>query len=178
MLDIKLDRRVAVVGCTGAGKSTLSARLAELIGAKHTQLDNLYHGPDWTPRPDDDFRQDVAEAVAEDAWVIDGNYANLRGEIWSRATTVIWLDYPLTTCFRRLLSRTIRRAATGEVICNGNRESWRQSFASSDSILLWAIRTHKKVRERTAVDLAKPEHAHLRIIHCQHPRDADAITLR
>ena len=178
MLDIELDRRIAVVGCTGAGKSTLSARLAELIGATHTQLDNLYHGPNWTPRPDNDFRQDVAEAVAEDAWVIDGNYANLRSEIWPRATTIVWLDYLLTTCFRRLLRRTIRRASTGEVICNGNRESWRQSFASSDSILLYQLQAFGRQRRRTAKDLAKPEHAHLRVIHCRRPRDADAITPR
>ncbi|QDT67784.1 topology modulation protein [Planctomycetes bacterium MalM25] len=178
MLDIELDRRIAVVGCTGAGKSTLAARLAVLIGASHTQLDNLYHGPNWTPRPDEDFRKDLMQTVSQEAWFIDGNYTAVRDQIWPRATTLIWLDYSLTTCLLRLVPRTVRRAARREIICNGNRETWRQSFASSDSILLWAIRTHKKIRERTAAYLAKPEHAHLRVIHCRRPRDADAITLR
>lgn len=178
MLNEASDRRLAVIGCTGAGKSTLAERIADEMGVGHIQLDDLYHGPNWTPRPHDVFRKDVAEVSTKQSWVIDGNYRVVRDLIWPRATTVIWLDYSLPTCFSRLLRRTWRRASTGESICNGNRESFRMSFASRDSILLYQLRAYRRQRRETSEDLAKPEFAHLRVIPCRHPRDADAVTLR
>src|SRR3990172_8915485 len=103
------DRRVAVVGTTGTGKSTLARHLAHRLTVPHVELDALYWGPNWTPVPADLFRQRAAQAVAADAWVIDGNYHVVRDLVWSRATTVVWLDYPLSLILARLLKRTGRR---------------------------------------------------------------------
>ena len=50
-------RRVLVAGTSGSGKSTLAARIADVLTVPHVEIDALFHGPDWTPRPS--FEQDV-----------------------------------------------------------------------------------------------------------------------
>ena len=46
-----VPRRVLVGGVTGAGKTTLARRIAEILDVPHTELDGLYHGAGWVPRP-------------------------------------------------------------------------------------------------------------------------------
>lgn len=43
-------RRVAVAGVSGVGKTTLARRIAAVAGIPHTEIDALFHGPDWTTR--------------------------------------------------------------------------------------------------------------------------------
>jgi adenylate kinase family enzyme len=48
-------QRVAVIGNSGLGKSTISAELARRIGAPHIELDAIRHRPGIAPprtRPD------------------------------------------------------------------------------------------------------------------------------
>jgi adenylate kinase family enzyme len=136
--------RVAVVGSSCSGKTTLARELANLLGASYIELDSVYWEADWKPRPEADFRQLVEEAVSADRWVVDGNYSVVRDLIWPRATAVVWLNYPFRLVFPRALSRTIRRAITREELYSGNRESLRKAFFSSDSILLWVITSFRR----------------------------------
>jgi hypothetical protein len=53
----------------------------------------------------------------------------------------------------RLLRRTIRRALTREDLWGtGNRETLGNAFFSRQSILLYALRTHRRNRDRFAID--------------------------
>src|SRR5688572_30807780 len=91
--------RVAVVGTSCSGKTTFARALAPRLGAPYTELDVLYWGPDWSPRPLDEFRARVEAAVSTPSWVIDGNYSIVRDLVWGRATTLIWLDFPFSLIF-------------------------------------------------------------------------------
>ncbi|MEN0111858.1 MAG: AAA family ATPase [Planctomycetota bacterium] len=167
--------RVAVVGSPGSGKTTLARRLAAEHGLRHVELDSVFFQPGtWEPRPTAEFRDEVARAVAEPRWVMDGNYRVARDLIWPRATTVVWLDYSLTVCFTRLLRRTIRRCWTREVLPHGARETWRTSFASGDSILLYLLRMHAVRRQKTAEALALPEFAGIDIVRVARPSAVEA----
>ena len=140
--------RVMVVGCSGSGKTTLARQLAQVLGASHIELDALYWLPHWIPRPTDEFRALVAMAVSQEHWVTDGNYSAVRDLVWSRATAIIWLNYPFPTVFRQVLRRTLRRTLTHEELFAGNHESWRRSFLSRDSILWWVITTFRRRRRQ------------------------------
>jgi adenylate kinase family enzyme len=120
------------------------------------------------------FRASAAEALGGAEWVVDGNYSMLRDLVWGRADTVVWLDYAFPVVMARLLWRTLRRAATREELWSGNRESWRLSFFSRDSILWWGITTYRRRRRAYPAQLELPEHAHLQVVHLRSPREADA----
>ena len=103
-------RRVSVVGTSGSGKTTLSRKLAAALDVPMLELDGVFHQPDWTPLPVEDFRHTVTEFVTgSDGWVVDGNYSAVRDLVWARADTVVWFDLPRYEVMRRLSWRTARR---------------------------------------------------------------------
>ncbi len=165
-------RRVSVVGTSGAGKTTVAARLAGVLGVSWVELDSVYHQADWTPLPSEEFRRRVAALADGPCWVIDGSYGMVRDIVWARADTVIWLDLPKRTVIRRLIWRTLRRAAGRVELWNGNRERWRNFFTWDDqeSVIAWAWHTHGSRRERYATALADPANSHLRVVRLRSPR--------
>ena len=137
-----------MVGNSGSGKSTLARALAVKLGVLYVELDAIFHQPDWTPLPEDEFRARVAAIVDRDRWVIDGNYRTIQPIVWQRADTVIWLDPPRWTVMRQIVWRTLRRAAGRVELWNGNRERWRNLFTldPQKSVIAWAWTSHAKNR--------------------------------
>ena len=167
----EVGSRISVVGTCGAGKTTVARALAKRLGFAHVELDALSWGPDWTMRPDDVFRAAVAAAAAGDRWVVDGNYSKARDIVWARADTVVWLDYSFPRVFSQLVWRTLRRAFTREELWHGNRESLRMSLLSRESILLWAIKTHRRRHREYSELLARPESKRIVVVRLRCPRE-------
>src|SRR5215831_17862957 len=103
--------RVVVIGTSCAGKTTFARALARLLSFPHIELDALHWLPNWTERSADEFCAFIAQALSQDCWVIDGNYA--ADLTWSRATTVIWLNYSFSIVLWRALTRPATRADEG-----------------------------------------------------------------
>jgi hypothetical protein len=61
-------RRVSVVGVSGSGKSTLGRELAARLAVPYAELDAIFHQPEWTPLPEEQFRRRVAAIAAGDGW--------------------------------------------------------------------------------------------------------------
>ena len=140
--------RVVVIGTSCVGKTTFAQALARMMNVPHVELDALHWQPNWTARPPEEFRTLTADALAQDYWIIDGNYGTVRDLVWSRATTVIWLNYSFPIVMWRALTRTIRRVLTQEELFSDNRESLRMAFLSRESILWWVITTfHRRRRQ-------------------------------
>jgi adenylate kinase family enzyme len=165
-------RRIAVVGTTGSGKTTLASRLAERLGIPHVEMDALYWDPGWTPVEPEVFRERLTQALSSPAWVTCGNYGKVADIVWHQADTVVWLDYALPVILGRVAWRTVRRVARGEELWNQNRERFANAFLSRDSIILWALRTYHRRRREYPVLLGRPEHAHLAVVHLYSPREA------
>jgi adenylate kinase family enzyme len=168
----QVGQRIVVVGVTSSGKTTLAGQLAQLCALPHVELDALHWEPNWMPAPPDAFRQRVTQALSGDAWVVDGNYSQVRDLVWPRADTIIWLDYPLPLILWRLLRRTIWRITRRPELWNDNRETWRGTFFSRDSLFFWALKTHKRWHTEYPALFARPEYAHLAIAHFRSPRAA------
>lgn len=141
-------RRIALVGPVASGKSTLAAAIAEHTGLPRLDLDELFWGPGWTPVASPLFHQRLHDTLSQDAWIADGNYGGTAADVLlGRAELTIWLDLPLRVCLPRLLKRSLRRAATGEELFAGNRETYRHLVAR-DSILWWGPAHHRRHRRR------------------------------
>jgi adenylate kinase family enzyme len=100
-------QRVMVVGSPGAGKSTLSRRLAALTGLPLKHLDAEYWLPGWTEPDPADWRAKQADLVNGDRWIIDGNYGSSLAVRIARADTVVHLDYCTAVCLWRALKRIV-----------------------------------------------------------------------
>lgn len=176
-LPASLPRRVSVVGSTGTGKTTFGRELASTLGLPFVELDAINWGPDWTMIGPERFQARVTEVVAQDRWVVDGNYGGqgIRELVWARADTIVWLDYGLPVIFLRLWRRTIERIRSGEELWpgTGNRETLRNTFLSRESLLWWALKTHRRRRWSYARLLALPQYAHARVHRFRRPRDAE-----
>jgi len=144
-------RRISVKGTPGSGKSTLAPELARRLGLTYIELDALHHGPNWSYPTDEDFRARVRDAMdgAPGGWVIDGNYDSKLGDlVVDEADTIVWLDLPLSVKFPRVMRRSLHRIRNEVELWSGNRETWRDQFASRDSIFPWVVRTHLQHRRR------------------------------
>ncbi|MEE6274187.1 AAA family ATPase [Georgenia sp. MJ206] len=141
--------RILVAGASGAGKTTLAARLGEALGIRHVEIDALFHGPGWVPRPS--FVGDVEAFTAEDAWVTEWQYGLVRGLLGERADVLAWLDLPRRTVLRQVTARTVVRRLRREVLWNGNVEPpLRTILTDRDHVIRWSWRTHRSVGERVA----------------------------
>jgi adenylate kinase family enzyme len=166
-------QRLLVVGTTGSGKTTMASRLAQKLDLPHTELDALNWGPDWTMRPNEEFRALVDQASNQDRWVIDGNYSRARDITWPRADTIVWLDYSLPRVLWRLWWRTMDRTLTRKELWAGNRERLYTHFFTRDSLFLWALKTYKRRRREYPELLSRPEHSHITLFRFHSPSQAD-----
>jgi adenylate kinase family enzyme len=155
--------RIAVVGGSGSGKTTVARRLAELKDVPYVELDALHWGPNWSACPAEEFRRRVEDAISGDAWVVDGNYTGKLGDlVLDRAEVVVWLDLPLRDTLPRLWRRSRRRMRDGTELWAGNRETWRDVLFSRDPLFVYTLRTHRGKRRRYEQRLTRYEMVRLR----------------
>src|SRR5271168_5460584 len=93
-------RRVLVVGCAGAGKTTFARRLGETLALPVINLDFHFWRPGWQTPERQAWREQLTALVAMPAWVMEGNYINTFDIRMPRADSLVWLDYPRGICMR------------------------------------------------------------------------------
>lgn len=168
-------QRVAVIGTSGCGKTRMAQNLAAVLGHAHIELDAIHWLPNWQERPLEPFRQLVTEALAGDAWVVDGNYGKVRDIVWGRATSIVWLNYPRVVVLGRILWRTWQRCIRREELFSGNRETFATAMFGRESIIAWSMGTFAKHRREYPQLFEQPEYAHLQVVELRQPRQAQAL---
>lgn len=165
-------KRVLVAGVSGAGKSTLARRIAALTGGPHTEIDAIFHGPAWTPRPE--FFADVRSLVSADSWTTEWQYDAARPLLAESADLLVWLDFRFVrVTLPRLLRRTIRRRWSREELWNGNIEAPLWTFLTDrEHIVRWAIRSRRNYQ--AAVPRLIHDYPHLTVVRLSSPREAEA----
>ena len=167
--------RIAVIGTSGAGKTTLSRRLSTRLGVPHIELDAINWQAGWRDlvlHDPPEFVHRVSEVIRADAWVADGNYGLVRDQVWRRATHLIWLDYDRPLIMARVIRRSLLRAVLRTELWAGNRERWRQMLRPSHPIR-WAwsncARHSREYEER----LRREEYAALVVLRLRRPAEAE-----
>ncbi len=136
-----LMRRVLVIGCGGAGKSTLAVSLGELLDAPVHHLDTVFWKPGWVPSGDEEFQGRLKVILEDDAWIMDGNYGGSLPMRIEFADTIIFLDLPTITCLVGALKRLWQyRGRSRPDMTAGNNERINLEF------LLWILSYRKKRR--------------------------------
>jgi adenylate kinase family enzyme len=101
-------RKVIIIGCGGAGKSTLARKLGEATGIKVYHLDSLYWKPGWKMTDKDEWAAILTEIIKEDTWIIDGNFGSTIELRASAADSIVFLDYPTLRCLYGIFKRRIQ----------------------------------------------------------------------
>jgi len=146
-----LGQRIAVVGVAGSGKTTVARALTERLGYRYIDNDAIVHGPDWQVIDHHERIRRYAREFQDEPWVIDGNcYPSSPDDhfILANIDTLVWIDLPRRVVWPQLLGRTLWRAASGQRLWHGNRETWRKSFASRDSVLLRSVKTYASIHRQ------------------------------
>ena len=167
-------QRVNVVGTSGSGKSTFSAQLAKVLECEHIEMDTLFWKPNWQESNDEEFFSSIRQALSGELWVLDGNYNRTRPVKWRDVDTVVWIDYSLARTMFQAVSRAMRRVWTGQELCpnTGNRETFKKSFCSRDSILVWTMKTYHSNQKRYLADMSNPAYEHIEFVRLRSPNEA------
>ena len=99
--------RIMIIGCGGSGKSTLAQQLGQKTGLPVVHLDQLFWTPGWVSVSKDEFDRMHEAALAEEKWIIDGNFDRTIPVRLQRCDTVIYLDFNRFACLMGVLKRVL-----------------------------------------------------------------------
>jgi adenylate kinase family enzyme len=101
-------RRVAVIGCSGGGKSTLARKLGAKLGLPVVHLDVCFWLPGWVESETGPMRERLLAATEGGAWVVDGNFVSRVADLTlGRADAIVWVDQPRRVCLWRAFWRSL-----------------------------------------------------------------------
>ncbi len=164
MFSAERARRIVVIGCTGAGKSTFSAELAHCLSGPYIERDAL------GILGSENYFSAVNAMLKGNTWVFDGPPYYVDTLVYSAADLVIWLDYSrplvLWRAIRRSMKRTLRSTKP-----NGNEAGrFRQWIAPGGP--LWAWSTYAERRTEFGALSCRPDLSNLQVLRFTTPLKA------
>ena len=98
-------KKVIIIGCPGAGKSTFARKLKEITDLPLYYLDQFFWYEDKTNVAKDELDNKIKEVLTKDAWIMDGNYQRTLDLRMKEADTIFLLDIPLEVCISHIENR-------------------------------------------------------------------------
>lgn len=93
-------KKVIVIGCPGSGKTTFAEKLSKKTDIPLFYLDAIWHKPDKTHIPREEFDSRIKEIFAAEEWIIDGNYKRTVEMRLKQCDTVFLFDLPTEICIQ------------------------------------------------------------------------------
>ena len=112
-------KKVLVIGCAGAGKSTFARKLSEKTGLPLYYLDMIWHKADRTTVSTEEFDATLSEIMNKDQWILDGNYLRTMPLRLEKPIPFSSSIYHSMSAFLERLNGSVR----SEWICHGKMMS-------------------------------------------------------
>ena len=171
----KQFQRINVVGASGSGKSTFSRKLSAILSIPHVEMDTIFWQPNWQESDDNTFFSKLSAEISPlSNWVLDGNYTRSIPIKWEKVDLVIWLDYSFIRTVFQAIRRAISRAWSQKELWagTGNKETFRKLF-SKDSIVLYTIKSHKRIRKKYELILLDESYSHIEFIRLRSRKESE-----
>lgn len=137
-------KRIIIIGCGGAGKSTLARQLGEKLNIPVIHLDKLFWHPGWVESTKEEIDEKILRELEKDCWIIDGNYTRTMSRRLERCDTVIYLDFSRTACLMGVAKRIVTTYGTVRPdMAEGCPERFDPEFVK------WVWNFNKNHREKT-----------------------------
>lgn len=104
--------RIVIIGCGGAGKSTLARQLGEKLNIPVVHLDKLFWNPGWVEKSKEKFDDLHEQELAKEKWIMDGNFNRTMPQRIARCDTVIYLDFSRFACLLGVVKRVLTTYGT------------------------------------------------------------------
>ncbi len=139
-----MGMKIAVIGYSGAGKSTLAAEFSRRCSIPLLYLDKVQFTDNWCERDRAEVLSMVEDFMAQDDWVIDGNYTGFHYERrLLEADHIVFLDFSRLTCLWQALRRYREfRGGVRESMADGCCEKMDWEF------LRWILWEGRNVKRR------------------------------
>lgn len=98
-------KKIIVIGCSGAGKSVFSRKLAAAVDLPLYHLDMLYWREDGTHIERFEFINKQNNILNKESWIIDGNYRNTLEIRIKASELIIFFDLPTNVCLNGAMNR-------------------------------------------------------------------------
>ncbi len=174
-------KKINVVGTSASGKSTFSKALAQKLNLTYIELDDLFWLDDWEQASNDLFFEKLKNQIdlAENGYVIDGNYSRSQPIKWKEIDTIIWLDLPFHLNLFRSLKRALSRVLSKRRLWKSlnNTESFK-TMLSKESIVWWMIKTHKKNQQKYLKLINSNEYVDIHWIRLRNQTEMDKFLKR
>ena len=146
--------RILIIGCGGAGKSTLAQQLGEKTGLPVVHLDKLFWHPGWVESAKDEIDAKIRAEMVKPQWIMDGNYNRTLPERVKHCDTIIYLDFSRIACLMGVMKRVITTYGTVRPdMGEGCPERFDLDF------LKWVWNYNRDKRERNYKLLNEADHA-------------------
>ena len=146
--------RIMIIGCGGSGKSTLARQLGQKLGLPVVHLDKLFWTPGWVSVSQEEFDRLHETALAEEKWIMDGNFDRTIPRRLQRCDTVIYLDFSRWQCLLGMCQRVLGSYGKNRPdMANGCPERFDWEFVK----FIWNFNAQNRVRNYTWI--AKSRHA-------------------
>ena len=99
--------RILLIGCGGAGKSTLARQMGEKLNIPVVHLDKLFWHPGWVESTKEEIDARILEEIRKPQWIMDGNYNRTLPQRLEYCDTVIYMDFNRAACLMGVLKRVL-----------------------------------------------------------------------
>ncbi len=104
-MNIKLYKKVVVIGSPGSGKSYLSSYLGNYMNLEVIHLDDHYWKENWTEPSKEVWEKKVLELTEAKSWIIEGNFSSTLRSRLEKCDLVIYLDFSTCVCLLSVIKR-------------------------------------------------------------------------
>lgn len=136
--------RVMIIGCGGAGKSTLARQLGEKTGLPVVHLDQIWWAPgNWQHITREEFDAQMMAEMEKPRWILDGNFNRTMELRLEKCDTVIYLDMPRVVCLKNWIGRVVKNWGHARTDMAPGCSEW---FDPEMALWIWNFNKHYRQR--------------------------------